>query len=178
MLSRKKVIIRRFTPGLLSGYLPVSDFRHDESLDLLDLSGRVIGVPLEGIKMVSFVRDFNTSDMVNPERLLRKTFIARPRTEGLWVRIAFTDDDILEGLAPLDISLLDEAIADHGIQIMPPDVRGNVQRIFIPRPAMASLQVLAVVTTPTKKKQVEMAAEERDQQQKDLFSGMVSTRLH
>ena len=178
-MSRKKVIIRRFTPGLLTGYLSASDFHHDGSLDLLDLSGRVVGVPLDGIKMVSFVRDFNTSDVVNPERLLRKTFIARPRTEGLWVRVTFTDEDVLEGLAPLDISLLDGAIADRGIQMMPPDVRGNVQRIYVPRSAMTSLQVLAVVTTPTKKKQIEVAAaEEREQQQKDLFGTMISTRLH
>lgn len=177
-MSRKKVILRRYTPGLLSGYLTSARFQQNGNLDLLDLTGRVVSVPLDGIKMVSFVRDFNTSDVVNPERLLRKTFVARPRTEGLWVRITFTDEDVLEGLAPLDVSLLDSAVDDRGIQIMPPDVRGNVQRIYVPRSAIASLQVLGVVTTPTKKKQVEAATEEREEQQKDLFGGMISTRLH
>ena len=94
------------------------------------------------------------------------------------MRITFTDEDVLEGLAPLDVSLLDSAVDDRGIQMMPPDVRGNVQRIYVPRSAIASLQVLAVVTTPTKKKQVEAAVEEREEQQKDLFGGMISTRLH
>lgn len=176
-MSRKKVIIRRFTPGLLSGYIAGAGFIHDGNLDLLDLSGRVVAVPLESIKTVSFVRDFNTSDPVNPERLLRKTFPARPRTEGLWVRLNFRDEDVLEGLAPLDISLLEGAVEDQGIQISPPDVRGNVQRIYVPRAALNALTVLAVVTTPSRKKPAEPSPAE-DRPQKDLFGTMISTRLH
>lgn len=177
-MSRKKVIIRRFTPGLLAGYLSGSGFQQGGNLDLLDLSGRVLPVPLETIKMVSFVRDFNTADTVNPERLLRKTFPSRPRTEGLWVRLQFKDEDVLEGLAPLDLSLLEGAVEDQGILITPPDVRGNVQRIYVPRVALTGMTVLAVITTPSRKKPTPVPSEPQEREQKDLFGTMISTRLH
>jgi hypothetical protein len=69
----------------------------------------VLAVPLSEIKHIAYVRDFNLNDSVNPERLTRRTFLARPRTEGLWVRLSFrgqstpsNEPDQLEGLAPLD----------------------------------------------------------------------------
>ena len=76
-------------------------------MHLLDLSGRVQPVPLPDVKYVSYVRDFNTADNVHPERLMRRTFLARPRTEGLWLRLTLRDGDRIEGLAPLDLSLAD-----------------------------------------------------------------------
>ncbi len=59
------------------------------AIDLLDLSGRVIPLLLNDIKHICYVRDFNLTDTVNPERLTRRTFLARPRTEGLWLRLTF-----------------------------------------------------------------------------------------
>ena len=157
--SRKKVIVRRFSPGLLRGYLSPTGFvRTGEGvamLDLLDLSGRLQEVPLADVKTVSFVREFHLTDEGYPERLPRKTFLARPRTEGLWIRMVLRDEELLEGLAPLDLSLADGLADDLGIQFTPPDVRGNAQRMYVPRSAMASLQVVAVVTTPSRKKALE-----------------------
>jgi hypothetical protein len=57
---------------------------------------------------------------------------------------------VLEGLAGLDASLVDDAMNDSGIYLVPPDVRSNTQRVFVPRAAMAGLVVLGVVTTPSK----------------------------
>jgi hypothetical protein len=114
-------------------------------LELLDLTGRVDHVPLAEVRMVSFVRDFNTSDTVNPERLLRKTFLARPRGEGLWLRLTFHDGDVLEGLAPTDRSLLDSIAEDGGVQMVPPDTRSNTQRIFVPRLAIETMEVAGVI---------------------------------
>ena len=154
--SRKKVIVRRFTGETLPGYLPVSAFVHDKSIDLLDLSGRVIPLSLNEIKHICYVRDFNLTDSLNPERLTRRTFLARPRTEGLWLRLAFrTQDgskDQLEGLAPIDIALLDDLIADAGLFLTPPDTRSNTQRIYVPRTSIIELQLIAVITTPSRKK--------------------------
>lgn len=172
-MSRKKVIIRRFNAGLVSGYLTADGFVHHDALELLDLSGRVLRLPLTEIKLVSFVRDFNPADQVNPERMLRKTFPARPRTEGLWLRLTLRDDDVMEGLAALDLSLVDGIAIDQGIQMTPPDVRGNVQRLYVPRAAILSLQILAVVTTPSRKK----AASRTEEPEEDLFSNITSTRL-
>ncbi len=167
--SRKKVVVRRFPPGMLWGYLPSSGFVQDGQLHLLDLSGRVQPVPLTDVKYVSYVRDFNTADTINPERLLRKSFLARPRTEGLWLRLTLRDGDRMEGLAPLDISLADGWAQDLGVQLVPPDVRGNTQRLYIPRSAIDTMETVAVVTTPTRKK-AEALASATAEQQPDLFS--------
>jgi len=149
--SRKKVLVRRFSGDALPGYLPPAGFIHAGAVELLDLGGRILPLPLTDVKHVSFVRDFNLSDVVNPERLARRTFLARPRTEGLWVRLIFRTGDMLEGLAPTDLSLLDGAAEDSGIFLAPPDTRSNTQRLFVPRAAISELQLLAVITSPSRR---------------------------
>jgi hypothetical protein len=149
--SRKKVIVRRFSGNALPGYLPHANFVRQDSVDLLDLSGRVIPLPINDIKLISFVRDFNLSDAVNPERLTRRTFLARPRSEGLWVRMTFRSGDLLEGLAPTDRSLADALVDDVGLFLSPPDTRSNTQRIYVPRAALSELQLLAVITAPSRR---------------------------
>ena len=156
--SRKKVLLRTRDDMILPGYLPVSGFVEMKnglaSVALLDLEGRVFPVPLETIRSIAFVRDFNLDDKHDPERLIRRTFLARPRSEGLWVRLILAGGSVLEGLAPLDISLLDGALADRGIFVIPPDIRSNTQRMYVPRSAVLELQILAVITTPSKTKPV------------------------
>ena len=137
--TRKKVIVRRFSGDTLPGYLPHAGFVRNSSIDLLDLSGRILPLPLNDIKIISYVRDFNLSDTPNPERLTRRTFLARPRTEGLWLRLTFRTGDLLEGLAPTDRSLLDALVDDAGLFLTPPDTRSNTQRIYVPRAAITEL---------------------------------------
>jgi hypothetical protein len=171
--SHKKVIIRTIGNELYSGYLPVSGLLETQwnaevegsgaggaasfrkaspSVGLLDLEGRLQPIALDSIRSVAYVRDFNLNDRVDPERLTRRTFLARPRTEGLWVRLTFNGGDLLEGLAPIDLSLVDDLLHDRGIYLTPPDIRSNTQRLFIPRSAIADIQILAVITNPSKLK--------------------------
>jgi hypothetical protein len=149
--SRKKVIVRRFSGDTLPGYLPHAAFVHNQSLDLLDLSGRILSLPLNDIKTICYVRDFNLNDTVNPERLTRRAFLARPRSEGLWLRMTFRTGDILEGLAPTDRTLVDSLVDDAGLFLTPPDTRSNTQRLYVPRAALTELQLLAVITTPSRR---------------------------
>jgi hypothetical protein len=189
--ARKKALVRRFTGDILPGYLPLSGFVRGHSpnqvVDLLDLSGRILEIALREIKSISFVRDFNLTDTVNPERLTRRTFLARPRSEGLWIRIAFrtpgmspdpslqprpdkrseSASDLLEGLADAGLSLLDSLIDDYGLSISPPDIRSNTQRIFVPRSAIADIQLLAVVTTPSRKPAA-LRSQTAEQRRKEL----------
>jgi hypothetical protein len=160
-LSRKKVLVRPLAGPTLAGYLPSSAFvrRADPlQLDLLDLTSRTLSLPLADIKHIAFVRDFNLDDLIDPERLFRRAFLARPRSEGLWLRLTFSTGDHLEGLGPLDLSLLDGLLEDAGLFVTPPttsgmiDARTNTQRLFIPRTAIAALQILAVVTSPSRPK--------------------------
>ncbi len=168
--AHKKVIVRRFTGETLPGYLPLTGFVRNLSLDLLDLEGRIITLFLNDIKHICYVRDFNLHDTTNPERLTRRTFLARPRAEGLWLRATFRTGDQLEGLAPIDITLMDDLIHNTGLHLTPPDTRSNTQRVYIPRTSLSELQLLAVVTTPSRRKPLQVTSV--PSMQEDLFENL------
>ena len=150
--SQKKVILRRLLGDVLFGYLPAAGFGDRGEIQYLNLQGRVAVLPVVEVKTVCYVRDFNLSDLVSPERLLRRSFVARPRGGGLWIRVVFREDgDVLEGLAAPDISFLDGLTADQGLFLSPPDTRSNTQRVYVPRAAIASIDILAVITSPMKR---------------------------
>ena len=134
--THKKVIVRKMDRDTVSGYVAPEHFVHEGKLELLNTSGTVISVDLREIKGVYFVREFGDS-----ESLTRKTFTSRPRSEGLWVRLRFKDSEILEGLMPVDLT----QTTPEGFLVNPPDQRSNTQRIFVPRTALESLTVLAVI---------------------------------
>jgi hypothetical protein len=150
--------VRKFSRDWQSGYVDPVGFAHDGHLELLDSTGKVLSMSLQDVKMMCFVREFLTGD--NPERLIRRSFTSRPRTPGLWLRMRLRDGEEFEGLASNDVSLLEP----EGIQFAPPDMRSNTQRIFIPRAALQSLEILAVIH-PTTRRKTELAEQER------LFAG-------
>jgi hypothetical protein len=166
--SHKKVILRRQQGEIVAGYLPLAGFVRNRALDLLDLSGHVLPILLNDVKLISYVRDFNLGDTVNPERLTRRTFLARPRSEGLWLRLTFQSGELLEGLAPTDLVLLDNLVSDAGLFLTPPDSRSNTQRIYVPRTSIAQLTLLAVITSPSRKKPGPLAPDVSSPQ-RDLF---------
>jgi hypothetical protein len=157
-VSRKKVIVRKLSRDWLSGYLPPSAFVSQEQVQVLDLAGKLVSVSMAEVKWICFVRDFQSGDVNQPERLLRKTFITRPRSQGLWVRVRLKDNDLIEGLAQNDLTLLD----GDGLFLIPPDTRSNTQRIFLPRQAVAELDILAVIKTGARRGPAEVL-------QADLF---------
>jgi len=134
--THKKVVVRKLDRDSLNGYLATADFVREGKLQLLNTSGNVVSIELGLIKVVHFVREFSEVDLP-----ARKTFTTRPRTEGLWVRLKFKDNEILEGLMANDLS----ANRPEGFLINPPDLRSNIQRMFVPRNALESLTVLAVI---------------------------------
>jgi hypothetical protein len=154
--SRKKAIARRFTRDWVAGYVVFdgsspSGFLKGDGLEMLALDGKVLSLELKTIKWLCFVRDFNSGEPENPERLLRKTFAGRPRTEGLCVRATLTDGELVEGIASNDLSL----VTGEGILLTPPDTRSNTQRLWIPAGSLAALDVVAVIGAAAKKKPVE-----------------------
>lgn len=151
--THKKVVIRKLDRDTITGYVLPGHFVSNGKLELLNVTGNVVFLDLADIKGVYFVRDFSSF-----EGLGRKTFTSRPRTEGLWVRLEFKDNDILEGLIPNDLTLLH----GDGFLIMPPDTRSNTQRIFVPRTALQSLTVLSVIGSSQGKKQRGRPAAEQE----------------
>jgi hypothetical protein len=133
--THKKVVVRKMDRDSISGYVG-AQFVNAGKLELLNTAGNVVAIDLREIKGVYFVREFGDS-----ESLTRKTFASRPRAEGLWVRLRFKDNEILEGLMPADLT----QNLQEGFLITPPDQRSNTQRIFVPRSALDSLAVLAVI---------------------------------
>ncbi|HXJ18574.1 MAG TPA: hypothetical protein VNM68_15420 [Candidatus Polarisedimenticolia bacterium] len=134
--THKKVVVLLLDRTPVRGYLSPATLGREETIDLLTLDGEHRSIPLRETKSVYFVREFK--DPFEPER---KTFLSRPKLDGLWVRLRFRDEDVMEGIVANN--LLD--LLDTGVQLTPPDLHGNVLHMFIPRSALIEMKVLGVV---------------------------------
>jgi uncharacterized protein DUF6982 len=121
-------------------------------IELLSADGNVSSLPYSEIKTISFVREFAAGG-----ELERRVFNARPKMEGLWVSFQFRDGDAMEGVMPNNLL----QVETYGFTAIPPDPYGNQQRIFVPRQAVTSVEVLGVVGSPLKKRKPQ--APSRDQ---------------
>jgi hypothetical protein len=162
--ARKPVIVRKFSRDWCAGYAGADFGQQKAELEFLDPGGKVVRMGWEQVKWICYVRDFpaGPADQANPERLLRKRFSSRPRTAGLWLRVTLSDGDELEGLAANDRTLVDGA----GLLLTPPDTRSNTQRIYVPRQAIQSLEVVSLIGA-SERKRVEAARQ--GEQQPGLF---------
>ena len=149
--AQKKVILRSLSNELAWGYLPPADFLRANEIPLMATDGRLTPIPLKTLKRIAYVRDFNLADKLDPERIGRLTFPARPRGDGLWLRLTFTDDEILEGLSTLDLAFADALLHDQGLFLTPPDPRSNTLRLFVPRLALQRIETLGYVTAPSRR---------------------------
>lgn len=134
--THKKVVVLLFDGAALKGYLNPAHLGRADEVDLLTASGEHRAIGLGDIKSVHFVREF-----AEPFQLERKSFLSRPKIDGLWVRLRFRDQDELEGIVANNLL----EIVDAGIQITPPDVHANTLRLFVPPSALIEMKVLGVV---------------------------------
>jgi hypothetical protein len=149
--NRKPVIVRKFSRDWVAGYAG-ADFGRTGSLEILDQGGKVVVLDWQAVKWVCYVRDFPAGEQANPERLLQKRFAVRPRAAGLWLRMTLTDGDELEGLAANDRSLIEGA----GLMLTPPDTRSNTQRVYVPRTAIQTLEVVSLIGAGRSKREREV----------------------
>jgi hypothetical protein len=134
--TRKKVVVLLLDLTPLKGYANPADLPGTDTIDLLTPEGEHRAVPAGEIKAVYFVDDLNLAYL--PER---KSFLSRPKLEGLWLRLTFRDGDTLEGIVVNELL----EIVDRGIQFVPPDLHGNCSRVYVPRLALTEVKVLGVV---------------------------------
>ena len=134
--SHKKVFVETFDGRTLPGYIAPAHMDGPDGLELMNVNGEVERVELERVRAVYFVNDFEQRFLPS-----RKSFLSRPKLDGLWVRLRFRDEDEMEGIVAND--LLD--LLDNAVQLTPPDLHGNTLRLFIPRLALAEMKVLGVV---------------------------------
>jgi hypothetical protein len=143
--ARKPVIVRKLSREWYAGYAAAALGQNAAELEILDQTGKVMRIGWDQVKWVCYVRDFpslsQTADQANPERLMHKRFSVRPRAAGLWLRMTLADGDELEGLASNDLSL----VQGTGLLLTPPDTRSNTQRIYVPRQAIQSLEVVSLI---------------------------------
>jgi hypothetical protein len=151
--TTKKVLIRRFDREPLVGFINPQVYLRADGVEVLSTGGSVQLVPYDEVKTVCFVKDFDAAEQ-EPER---KVFNTRPKTDGLWVRMTFRDDEVMEGILANNLLQLDP----HGFTVVPPDPYSNNQRIFLPKVALKELQVLGVVGSPLKRRKPR--AEAKDQ---------------
>lgn len=135
--THKKVVVETFAGERLLGYVNPRQFDREAGLELLDAAGQLQQLPWKSVKVAWFVRDWQEP----LARTDRTVFLRRPRLEGLWIRLRFRDQEILDGLLPNDLLRLSE----HGYLITPPDFNGSDQKAFVPRAALASMEVLSVI---------------------------------
>ena len=140
--THKKVVIVLADKKPLRGYLNPARLGQSDPIDLLTPDGEHQEVPLARVRSIYFVREF--SGDFEPER---KAFLSRPKLDGLWVRLRYSDGDTLEGVVPNDLL----SLLDNGVQITPPDLNSATDRIFVPRSALSELTVLGVVGVARRK---------------------------
>ena len=150
--TTKKTVIRRFQKEPLAGYVNPASYLQPAGVDLLSAQGNVSTVPYEDIKTISFVRDFEGAGGTG-----RQVFNTRPKMEGLWVSLRFRDGEVMEGIMPNNLLQLEP----YGFTVIPPDPYSNQQRVFIPRAAVESVEVLGVVGSPLKKRKAKTVPKEQ-----------------
>jgi len=138
--TNKKVLVSRFDRESLSGFVNPQTYLMPDGLELLTQTGSIQTVPYDEVKLVCFVRDFQEGE---PQKELRM-FTTRPKMEGLWIRMHFRDADIMDGLLSNNLLQLEP----YGFSVIPPDPRFQNQRVFVPKAALSSIQVLGVVGSP------------------------------
>ncbi len=145
--TAKKVVVRRFDRENLTGFVNMFSYLQPTAIELLTPDGALVLLPYEEVKSVCFVKDFEA------EAETRRVFMTRPKLEGLWVRMLFRDGEVLDGILPNNLLSWDIA----GYTVTPPEPDANNQRVFVPRPALKSIQVLGVVGSPLRAKRKKAA---------------------
>jgi hypothetical protein len=112
-------------------------------VELLSAAGQVVTLPYDEIKLVCFVRDFDSASTWADHRF----FSARPKMGGLWTRVRFHDGEELEGMLPNDLLSIDS----YGFTVIPPDPGFQNQKLFLPRTALRQVEILGVVGSPLRR---------------------------
>lgn len=129
---------------VLRGYVNPQSYLKTEGIEVLSITGQAVQLAYKEVKGVYFVRDFEGDH----EHIERKTFSSRPKLEGLWLRMKFKDNEILDGILPNNLLL----VTEKGFTVVPPDPFANNQRIFVPKTALQELLVLGVIGNPLRQK--------------------------
>lgn len=153
--TTKKVLVRRLDGQSIAGHASPQTYLRADGVEVLTRDGQALLIPYKDLKAVYFVREWD----LPPGAEEKKLFQSRPKLGGLWVRMRFRDDDLLDGILPNDLLQWTE----QGLTITPPDPYSNNQKIFVPRLALTELTVLGVIGSPVSKPRRKRPPPEKEQ---------------
>jgi len=157
--TNKKVLVARFERETLAGFVQSVGDSEAGSLELLTQEGSLVQVPYQEVKAVCFVRDFDGGETWREHR----SYLTRPKSAGLWLRLRFRDGDSIEGMVSNNLMQVEST----GFSIVPPDPTFQNQKIFVPRAALSDVQVLGVIGSPLRRRAAKAA--EKDEGQLEMF---------
>lgn len=119
-----------------------ADYLRESHLEMITNEGKLETLPYQEVKAVCFVAEEGKANLFSESPVFER----RPRLAGIWARFTFSDGDRLDGILPH--SLLDWP--EQGYSITPPRAGPGRQRVFLPRAALSSAQLLGVVGATAK----------------------------
>jgi uncharacterized protein DUF6982 len=135
--DRRKVIARKLDGQTIRGYLETTrDLASTKNITIVSLARKVTRVPKVEMKALFFVRKFSGNKEYNEIKFFR----TQPKIDGLWVRVSFYDDELLEGL----IVNSSHFLLDDGFYLRPPDPHSNNRLIYVVKAALKDFSVLGV----------------------------------
>ena len=143
----------RFDRETLAGFVQTPGGLEGDHVELLRPEGNLLQVPFAETRLVCFVRDFEGGETWRDHR----AFATRPKSPGLWARFRFRDGEWLEGILPNNLLQVEAA----GFHAIPPDPSFQNQRIFVPREAVSSVEVLGVIGSPLRRRPARKESEDQ-----------------
>jgi Family of unknown function (DUF6982) len=139
MMDKRKVIVRRVDGIIIKGYVnpgsePVRP--EDGEITVTSLTEEIIKVPKHELKALFFVRKFSG----DKDYAEIKFFESQPKIDGLWVRVVFFDDEVIEGIVTNSMKFLTE----DGFYLKPPDPNSNNRLMYVVKSALKDFSVLGV----------------------------------
>lgn len=145
------MVVRRFERDSVAGFVNQYSYLQPQAIEILKPDGAIALLPYSEVRSVAFVKDFEDGDQP------RRIFLTRPKLEGLWVRMVFRDGEVMDGILPNNLLAWEAA----GFTVTPPEPDGNHQKVFVPREALRSIQVLGVVGSPLRGKRAKAPAQDQ-----------------
>lgn len=103
-------------------------------------SGQAEDCDLESAKAIFLVRTFDGDDSHNPLHFHNNT----PVMPGLWVRVEFQDDEVMEGI----VLNTRDYVLDSGFLLIPTDPGSNNRLVYVFKSGLKNFQVLGMRNPP------------------------------
>lgn len=141
------VVVHLRNQSVLHGYYRSNDSSLVSSSDPTDLPVQMTIEPadgssaqivkLEDAKAVFFVRNFAGSPAQKDVRFFDTTSVL----PYLWVRVTFTDGEVMEGRVSNDLDLLTQ----NSFRLFPVDELTNNHCLFVPKQSLRSFQIIGLL---------------------------------